>query len=239
MLSMGLVLLLAGPAAAQLSGDASARVDPSTVHAGDDLDLVLSITSPDLAEVSLQEEITCTVTLPSGEERAPCERQGSLVSVRLVGEETREHVFAYQAPGETGSYEVRFNATNTLSVPPTSYQAETSFEVVPAEDLQPGSEDGASGDETGDSGTADDGASGNETADDGTAGDDDAGDGGPPADEGEDEPLGSTADDGDEPRSEFGTDSGNGDEARVFVSTAASIAVLAGAIVANRWPIGG
>lgn len=239
-LTLGLVLLLAGPTAAQLSGSSSASVDPSTADAGEDLRLIFNVTSPETGEVTLEEEIRCTVTFPSGEERFPCEREGSTVQVRTIGDDTRRYVFPYQAPDEVGTYQVEFNATNNLSVPPTSYHAETSFEVVPDEELEPGAEDGASGNETVDNGTAgDDGASGDETTDDGTTGDDGAGDQAPPGDEGADDPVGPTDDGTDETLSEFGADSGNRDEARIFVSTTASIAVLAGAIVANRWPIGG
>lgn len=217
--ALGCVLLLAGPAAAQTSGSASASVDPGTVQAGDDLELVFNVTSPEAGEISIQEEIRCTVTFPSDLEENPCENQ-STVGIRLPGGQTREFRFPYTAPDEVGTYQVDFNATNDLSVPPTSYEAETSFEVVSAEELQSATEDG--------------------TSDNGTT-DDDTGDQTPPTDEDTDEPA-DPPDEGDDSHEALGGNTagpGPDDEARMLISTTASVAALTGGLVAIRWPIGG
>lgn len=110
--------------------DASARTEPSTAQPGEDVDLVFQIESPDLAEVVVQEEVTCTVTFPDGSERQPCGATAGLAEVRTAGSSAREYVFDYQAPDDPGAYEVAFEADSTARVPSQTYTASTSFNVT-------------------------------------------------------------------------------------------------------------
>lgn len=221
---LGLVglLLAAGPATAQTEGSAEARVEPEVAAPGQAIDLILTVQGPPLVEASVQEEVTCTLTSPDGTERAVCQRQGSMVQARLIGETTREHLFPYQAPADLGVYEVDFQVTSTVTLPPQTYTASATFTVVSPGDpaLGPGSGSGSGAGGTNASGP---------------------GDGGP-GDGTDDVPGDDTDDDTDDeqiPLNEFGPLSGNEDEARLFVSTTLGLAVVGAALVAQRWPMGG
>lgn len=205
---------------AQTDGSAQARVEPDVAAPGQAIDLILTVQGPPLAEASVQEEVTCTLTSPDGTERAVCQRQGSMVQARLIGETTREHLFPYQAPADLGVYDVDFQVTSTLTVPPQTYTANATFTVVSPDDpaLGPGTGSGDGGVNTSDPGDGGPGDGTDGVADDGTDGD---------------------TDDEEIPLNEFGPLSGNEDEARVFVSTTVGIGTIGLALVARRFPIGG
>lgn len=209
LLALAVLLVLAVPGLAQ--EEASARVDPSPVEPGEDISLIFRIDSPELAEVVVQERVTCTVTFPDGSERGPCDRTTALAEVRTSGSGAKEYVFDYQAPSAEGTYEVLFEADSTARVLPSSYTASASFDVV-EEELDP---------QVGGSPT------------DGVP---DEGEEVPPGEDGDGAPdEQGTAGDG--PGDELAL--AGADASRAMVSTALATAVLTVTIVANRFPLGG
>ncbi len=202
---------------AQSEGSAQARAEPDVAAPGQAIGLVLTIQGPPLVEASVQEEVACTLTFPDGTERDVCQRQGSMVQARLVGETTREHVFPYPAPAELGPYTVDFQVTSTVTVPPQTYRASATFTVVSPDDpaLGPGIGSGDGG--TNASGPADSG----------------------PGDGVQEDGASDGVDDEEIPLHKFGPLSGNDDEARLFVSTTVGVGAIGLALVARRWPMGG
>lgn len=206
-------LLVLAPLAGAQDDRASASVEPSTAPPGGDLALVFRLDSPDLAEVVVLEEVTCTVDFPDDRERSPCERTGGLAEVHATGSGAREYVFDYQAPILEGSYDVEFEADSTARVLPATYTATTTF-VVDASAVTPADDpDDPDGPDDGDADPAGD------TDDPPTDGDD--------PDQAGDDGGGLHALDPDD------------DASRMAVSTTLATGVLAVTLVANRFPIGG
>jgi hypothetical protein len=212
------------PAAAQVADD-GARVEPVFAEPGFELELIFSVTSPDLLEAVVQERISCVVVAPDGGEEEVCERAGPAVEARLVGSGTREYVFPHVASALLGAYTVRFQTASTLRLLGSETTAEAQFFVVPTGTLP----EGADGDPTPNGvpgADGEDGAAGSD-GDDGDTGSDGAGGGGGSGE----------GDDGVLPG--FDLMSGDRDAARILVSSTVGLGVLALAFVGNRWPFGG
>lgn len=210
-LLLAAALTFVAPLAGAQDEGATARAEPPTAAPGEDMTLVLRIDSPELAEVVVQEDVSCTVTFPDDRERSPCQQSGGLVEVYTTGSGAREYAFDYQAPQLEGGYEVAFEADSTARIMPGTYTATTSFAVdastpSPADADDPGDPDG---------------------------------DAEPPGD------VDRPPSDGDGDAAD--ADGGGGlaaldvgsDASRMAVSTTLATGVLAVALVANRFPLGG
>lgn len=134
---VSLLQACAGSALADADQGASARVDPAVTTPGAPINLVFSVSSPELLEIIVQGRIECFVTSPAGQQVMACARAGPLADVRLVGEQQREYVFPYNAPAQMGTYQVHFEVVSTLTLLPATYAADASFRVEAAGTTNP------------------------------------------------------------------------------------------------------
>lgn len=212
-LLLAAVLTFVAPLVGAQDEGATARAGPPIVAPGQDMTLVLRIDSPELAEVVVQEDVSCTVAFPDDRTREPCQQSGGLAEVYTTGSGAREYAFDYQAPQLEGDYELEFEADSTARIMPGTYTATTSF-AVDASAPSPADADDpeAPGDDTEPPGDVDRPPSDG----DGDGADTDA-DGGEGLD---------------------ALDAGS-DTSRMAVSTTLATGVLTVAVVANRFPLGG
>lgn len=136
-----LAIVLAVSAGAVATDRSTAEAQPATLRAGQDLTLVFEIGDPDLAEIVVGEDVNCTVALPDGSTESPCNGSGALLEVRQGENDSRQYVFAYQAPDQVGSYAVAFEASSTAQLAPHDHSAETTFRVLDADEPAPTRDD--------------------------------------------------------------------------------------------------
>jgi len=62
------------------------------------LTLVFEISSSEVAEVAVEENVDCTITFPNGETREPCSGSADLANVHTAGSGKRHYAFPDQGP---------------------------------------------------------------------------------------------------------------------------------------------
>lgn len=122
---------LLGSDAGLLSASASASASPDTVPPGELVVVTLRLESADLLEISLDEQITCTVTLPDGRTEPVCDPRTSELDVDLLGSGDDTLRLGLIAPDLAGTYTVTFETTTGLNVGGGSPTASAQFTVDP------------------------------------------------------------------------------------------------------------